>query len=220
MEIVTTIFSGPILPASLLLVAVLLWSAMALVGSVDLDLGGDLDLDVDLDGSTGNPIAAGLSAFALRWMNIGYVPLVIWVGVFAIFWWFISACLWSLMDQHFFSPPGWLWSSLLAVKNAALGAIATKFATNPMKQWFVTEELTAKSLVGQECEIASSTADETFGQVKYQTDGSPLLLNVRTDGPTLVKGSKVWLTHYDEKTRTFIVSSAMPISDVVSEQPE
>lgn len=206
MEILTTVFSGPILPASLLLSVMLMWSFIALLGSVDLDMGaGDLDLDVDLNVG-GNPIATGMSAFALRWMNLRNVPLIIWLGIYSVLWWFVSASLWSLVDSHFFSPPGWLWSTLLALKNAIIAVLLTKLATTPMKKWFITERLAAGSIVGQECEISSLTATPEFGQVKFKTEGAPLLLNVRTDGPTLSKGTAVWLTHYDENSRTYIVS--------------
>ncbi|GAB5402345.1 MAG: hypothetical protein Aurels2KO_05760 [Aureliella sp.] len=177
-----------------------------MLGSVDLEVGGgDLDLDVDLNAG-GNPIATGMSAFALRWMNIRDVPLIVWLGVFSISWWFVSASLWSLIDSTFFTPPGWLWSTVLAIKNAAIAILLTKLATTPMKPWFVTERLVATSLIGKECEISSLTATPDFGQVRYKTEGAPLLLNVRTDGPTLSKGDRVWLAHYDEKTRTYIVS--------------
>jgi hypothetical protein len=75
-----------------------------------------------------------------------------------------------------------------------------------MRGWFTSEKLTSKSLIGQECEISSHEASPEFGQVKFKTDGSPLLLNVRTDGPHLAKGERVWITHYDPARRVYIVS--------------
>ena len=207
MEIVTTLFSGPVLPATLALIAMLIWSFLGMLGSIDLDApGGDLDFDVDIDASGGNPIADGMSAVAMKWTNLKRVPPIIWLGIFSVAWWFISACLWTLVDRHFFSPPGWTWSIILAVKNAALGVLVAKFATAPMAPWFLREELTAHSLVGKECEIASLTATPEHGQVKYKTEGSPLLLNVETDGGTLARGTRVWITHYDAKRRIYIVS--------------
>ncbi len=220
MEIVATLFSGPLLPATLLLVAMLFWSFLGMLGSIDLDMpGAELDLDVDLDATGGNPIGDGMSTLAIKWVNLKSVPLIVWLGVFSVIWWFISACLWTIMDQHFFSPPGWIWSALLAVKNAAIGVLLTKFATAPMARWFVTEKLSANSIVGQECEISSLTANEEFGQVKYKTEGSPLLLNVRTDGSELVRGTRVWITHYDAKNRLYIVSpTTTGAADVLSSE--
>lgn len=207
MEIVTTLFSGPILPATLLLLVMLFWSFMALLGSVDLDLPGtDMDFDVDLDASTANPIADGMSALTLKWLNLKTVPIIIWMAVFSVTWWFLSASLWSLVDRHFFDPPGWLWSCLLVAKNLAIALPLTKLITTPMQGWFTVEQLTAMSLVGQECEISSFTASPDFGQVKFKTEGAPLLLNVHTDGPNLAQGARVWITHYDAKKRIYIVS--------------
>ena len=65
----------------------------------------------------------------------------------------------------------------------------------------------SKSLIGKEAEISSYEATSEHGQVKYKTDAAPLLLNVRTDGPHLEKGTRVWITHYDPKRRVYIVSA-------------
>lgn len=206
-EILNNLITGPVLPASLLLGIMLTWSALAMLGTVDLDMpGADVDLDVDLDGG-GVGATDGLSALCLKWANLKDVPIVIWMGIFAVLWWFISASLWSLMDSRFFDPPGILWSSLLVVKNLAIAIPLTKLSTSPMKRWFITERLTANSLVGKECQISSLQATPEFGQVKYKTEGSPLLLNVKTDGTHLAKGATVWITHYDAKNRVYIVSA-------------
>lgn len=207
MELITTFFSGPILPASILLCFLLGWSLLALLGTVELDLpGSNLNLDGDVDLGDATTLGDGAALLTLRWLNIGHVPLALWMGVLAIVWWLASATLWLLVDQQFFSPPGWLWSSLLVIKNLAIAVPVTKLVTNPMRSWFVTEKLNARSLVGQECQISSAQATPEFGQVKFKTDGAPLLLNVRTDGPHLANGTTVWITHYDAKNRVYLVS--------------
>lgn len=202
---------GPVLPATLLLGLMLAWSLLALLGTVDLDMpGGDLDLDVDLDvdvdAGGGVGPADGLAVLALKWLNVKDIPLVLWLGTFSLIWWLISACLWSVVDSRFFESPGIFMSSLLVAKNLAVALPITKYATRPMKPWFIIEKHSASSLVGKECEISSLEASPEFGQVKYKTEGSPLLLNVRTDGAHLAKGERVWITHYDAKHRVYIVS--------------
>ncbi len=224
MEIVITIFSGPVLPATLLLGVVVGWSLLAMLGAVELDMPGadlDLDIDVDVDTPTGAEAVGGLGIVTLRWLNLKEIPMVIWMGAFASIWWFTSACLWSLLDAHFFSPPGWFWSTLLVARNLAISLPITKFVTNPMKKWFITERLNSSSIVGQEGQISSLQATSEFGQVRLKTDGSPLLLNVRTDGPHLVQGTRVWLTHYDAKHRVYIVSPTTtdaPSTDSVTQE--
>lgn len=208
MELINNLFVGPVLPATCLLGLMVAWSLLAILGTVDFDMpGGDVDLDLDVDIDSPSGLAAdGLSVLVLRWLNLKDIPLVLWVGVLAITWWLFSACLWTLVDSRFFDPPGWGWSSLLVIKNLAISIPVTRLLTMPMKKWFVTERLSASSLVGKECEIASLEASPEFGQVKFKTEGAPLLLNVRTDGPHLARGEQVWITHYDAKRRLYIVS--------------
>ena len=221
MELITSFFAGPILPATVLLLLMLGWSLLAVLGTVDLDMpGGDLDLDLDVDGdatsaapnaigqaaSSTGPAGNSVGVLALRWLNVREVPLVIWLGVFSLTWWTISAGAWWLVDKRFFESPGLLVSGILVIRNVALTLPITKWTTSPMTGWFVTERLSSSSIVGQECEISSLEASPEFGQVQYKTDGSPLLLNVRTDGPHLARGTRVWITHYDAKNRIYIVS--------------
>jgi hypothetical protein len=227
MELLTSFFSGPVLPASILGCFLAVWSLMAILGAVDFDLPGadlnlDGDVDIDFDASSGGESAAGglgaLGLIAARWLNIAKVPLVLWVGVLSIVWWMVSALLWNTVERHYFSPPGWLGSSLLAAKNLAIAVAITKFATNPMCKWFDVERISASAIVGQECAISSLEATPEFGQVKFKTVGSPLLLNVRTDGPHLAQGTRVWITHYDSKRRVYIVSPTG--TDTISETQE
>lgn len=210
MEWITSIFTGPVLPATAFLGILLLWSLLAILGTIDFDIPG---AGVDLDGGSGSSLepsaaagTAGIGLAASRWLNLHSIPLAVWIAIFGVTWWFISAMLWVWIDQRFFSPPGWLWSSLLVARNMAVSVPLTKWLTQPMRGWFVTERITAASLIGRECSISSSEATPTFGQVKLKTDGSPLLLNVRTDGEHLAQGTCVWITHYDEKRRVYIVS--------------
>lgn len=240
MELITAIFSGPVLPATLFLGILLIWSLLALLGAIDFDvtgtgadIGGDVggaDFSASADGvsqlggagtggvTTGSAAggaglepsaAAGTASIGLvasRWLNLNSVPLAIWTACFGVLWWFTSAMLWVIVDQYFFSPLGWLWSSVLVFRNVLVAATATKLLTNPIRPWFVQERITATSLIGRECSISSSEATPSFGLVKLPTDGSPLLLNVRTDGEHLVQGTRVWITHYDAKRRVYIVS--------------
>lgn len=179
-----------------------------MLGAVDLDMpGGDIDVGGDFDVDTGGVhVTDGMSVLFLKWVNLRDIPLVIWLGAFSIIWWFLSASLWSLVDSRFFDPAGWGWSSLLVVKNLAIAVPITKWLTNPMKGWFVTEKLASSSLIGKECQISSLEATPEFGQVKFKTAGAPLLLNVRTDGEHLAQGACVWITHYDAQNRVYIVS--------------
>ena len=209
MEFLNALITGPVLPATVMAGLMLCWSILAIFGTLDLDLASDIDVDMDMDVdiSDMSVTSNGLGYVALRWLNIGQVPLMIWGCVLAVNWWVVSVSTWIFGYSNFFQDsPGWLWSTLLAGINLGIAIVITKYLTAPMKHWFVVEKITARNLVGQECEISSLEATPEFGQVKYKTDGAPLLLNVRTDGEHLMKGTRVWITHYDAKQRVYIVT--------------
>lgn len=148
----------------------------------------------------------GFGIQAIRWLNLSEMPLVLWAVVFALLWWAVSLFNWMAFDSWFFKNPNWFFTSILVVRNLTFTIPMVKLCTIPMRGWFGSTHLESRSLIGHECEISSSVATPEFGQVKFKTDGSPLLLNVRTDGPHLPKGSKVWITHYDPKRRVYLVS--------------
>jgi hypothetical protein len=85
-----------------------------------------------------------------------------------------------------------------------------------MRGWFQSTTFESKSIIGKEAEISSYDASPDNGQVKFKTDGAPLLLNVRTDGPHLAKGTRVWITHYDSVKRLYIVSPTTSASSFSS----
>lgn len=189
-----------------------------------LDLPSDAPLDVGLDSSasesawshfgtiaaSGSREAAkdwfaGMSIAALRWLNLGGVPLMIWGAIFAVSWWCVSGILWIAIDRQIFEPT-WLWSGLLAIKNLILAALLTKLLTKPLKRSLTPNRITTQSLIGKECVISSTEATPEFGLVKFKTGGAPLLLNVRTDGPRLARGTPVWIVHYDRARKVYLVS--------------
>jgi len=152
----------------------------------------------------------------MKWLNLKQLPLVMWAGIFTISWWSVSILIWVIIDTALVKEPGFLAVSMMITRNVVLGLLATKAITQPMRGWFDTKELTSVSLVGQEAEISSFDATPENGQAKFKTDGAPLLLNVRTDGPHVPKGTRVWLTHYDSKKRVYIVSATTTTSNSTS----
>ncbi len=217
-EIFSPLIAAPVFPASVLLVLVGMWS----LATVVLGLGHDYHLfsgHVDAPGGAGGSIqdtashhlteAVGITVLTpIRWLNLHTVPLFLWTLVFASVWWVVSLSLWLFMDGPLFGEPGWFITTGLFVKNVAISLPLTKYLTYPFRNIFSgTEGLAPKSLIGEEAEIWSYDATVNHGQARFKTDGAPLLLNVKTDGPTLVKGTKVWIAHYDEAKRVYIVSA-------------
>jgi hypothetical protein len=230
-EFLLSLVAAPVLPATIFLVVLVVWSlATIVIGGLDSHLAASWHLHNPFTGG-GHADADGLShtithalgdamgsviLAPVKWLNLKQLPIVLWAGIFTISWWSLSILIWVSVDTVLIQAPGALVVSLMIVRNVVLGLLTTKAITQPMRGWFDSKELTSVSLVGQEAEISSYDATPENGQVKFKTEGAPLLLNVRTDGPHLPKGTRVWLTHYDPQRRIYIVSATTTTSKPTS----
>jgi len=197
--VIDSLFVGPLWPASVLLLLVVSYLAISLLSSLDID---GLDLDID-------PNAHGwqsLGALSLRWLHLDEIPLVIWGGVFACVNWLIAYILWTAFDSQRYEPTLMV-SVLLSIRNGVIAGTLTKFATAPLVPYLAKSlAYDDGSLIGQTAVISSGEATPAFGQAKYDTGGAPLLLNIRTDGPHLRKGTVVRIASYEPTKRTYIVT--------------
>ncbi len=203
-EILTTCFSGPVFPASILLILVSLYWLMVILGAFDLDM---FDLDVDTGG--GQPEIEGMVGVGmavLRVLNLGKIPLMLWVSVFAISLWMVSV-VWYYPR---YSEDAWL-SLQILLRNGAIAVVATKILTQPMLRWVDQSKMTsAIDLVGQLCVISTSEVTDTRGQAKIFTDAAPLLLDVRTHGAALGKGDVARIVEYDSVKNVYFVEKTKP----------
>ena len=175
------------------------------------DVGVDADVAVDApDGDVphvSSDLFGGLAGLAVRWTNFGRLPIVIWGGVFTVAYWGITAWLWYAFDSNRYAPT-WLPSTLLAVRNFVIATAITKVITQPMLKLIKNPIKYGKDqLLGCTCEISSIEATPTFGQAKFRTDASPLLLNVRTNGPAIAKGTEVRIIGFDKEKRIYTVTN-------------
>ena len=209
---------GPVWPASLLLILMILYSAVAALGVADFDLSLDVDLDVDVDvpdldaGIDGTEIQGpglmgSLGAMTVRWSNFGRIPIAIWGGVFTLALWGISYSLWHGYDVDRYSPT-WIPSILLTIRNTVVAIAITKVVTQPLVGKFDKEPgYDAKRIVGSTCEISSIEATPSFGQAKFRTNAAPLLLNVQTDGTTIPRGTEVRIVEFNPHNRIYTVTN-------------
>ncbi len=231
-EFLSSLFAAPVFPATIMMGFLVVWSLFTIVvGGLDSHLaaswhlhnpfsgehpfpGGHTDgegLTHSITHALGDAMGSVILAPA-KWLNLQQLPIVLWAGIFTLDWWAASILLWNTLDVAYFKEPGSFIISMLIVRNLILGLLATKLITQPMRGLFDTTELSSVSLVGEEAEISSLDATPESGQVKFKTGSAPLLLNVRTDGPHLPKGTRVWLTHYDKQKRIYIVSATTTTS--------
>ena len=227
-ELADRMFVGPVWPASILVCLMVGYTLLALIGLIDLgfdppdlDLDPGLDIDVSIDGvgldaagldaaggaDVGVDFLHGLGAGSIRATNFGRVPLVLWGGVFTVAFWSVSYGLWHTIESGLFSPPGWFLSSLLSLPNVVIAVAVTKGVTQPMLKHFVPPpKYGHEKLLGATCEICTIEATGEFGQAKFRTDAAPLLLNVRTDGPHIPKGTEVRIIGFDRDKRIYKVT--------------
>ncbi len=212
LQFASHLFVGPVWPASILVCLLAIYTLLALIGLVDLDVDMpdietpdietlDVDTNVDLDA------LQGIGAATVRWTNFGRVPVVIWGGIFTLGFWIVSYLLWHQFDVRRYEPT-LLASTLLCLRNLVIATGIAKVCTEPMVKHFVAAPAYDQTrLIGATCEIVSVEATPDYGQARFRTDAAPLLLNVRTDGPHIDKGKEVRIVAFDSKTRVYQVTN-------------
>ena len=207
-ELSSAMLVGPIWPATVLVGLLVLYTLLALIGLVDLDLDvPDVDVDVEIDLADGVDldVLQGIGAASLRYVNLGRVPMIIWGGVFTVFFWSVSYTLWHHFDADRYSPTI-LASTLLSIRNVVLATMATKFVTAPLVKHFAPAvQYDSGRLIGATCEVSSLEVSAKHGQAKFRTDAAPLLLNVRSRQQNFVRGDEVRILDYDPRSRLYIV---------------
>lgn len=199
------------------------YATLAMIGLIDFGMDApDLDLDPGLDMSVdpgvdlevpdmdGAPVEwdfwQGIGATSVRWTNFGRVPIVIWGSAFTVAFWSISYLLWHGFDSERYAAtlgP----STLLVIRNGVLALVITKFITEPLIKYFLPgPSYDEHTLIGATCEVSSLEATPEFGQGKFRTNAAPLLLNIRTDGAHITKGTEVRIIDFDREKRIYKVT--------------
>jgi len=195
-------FTMPVLPSTLLVLGIVCYGVLVLLGALDFDLL-DIDVDIDADADLGAVSSAGF--VALKFLNIGEVPVMIWLCIYGLVWWGISQALWISWDQTARDPH----TTLLLFRNVATSVVLTKFITNPLAKVFAKPaRFRPEELVGRECEISTYEVTTEFGQAKCPTDAAPLILDVRMEAGQLSKGEKARIVDYDPKGKIHYLAAA------------
>lgn len=199
---VNSLFVGPVWPASVLVLLVVAYLMLSLMGAVDFDAP---DMTIDADGWQ------SLGATSLRWLNLGQVPIILWLGCFSILYWLVSYTLWTFFESERYQPT-LVESAFLATRNAIISILGTKLLTGPFVPYLAEGTgYSEETIIGERCVISSMQATPDFGQAKYSTGGAPLLLNIRTDGSTLSKGDAAIIVAYDTERRLYTVTPETPL---------
>lgn len=181
---------------TLLLALVVCYWLLVILGAMDFDTDiPDVDLDLDSDGhhahhgmSTG-----GVWLTAGRFLGFSQVPLVVWGSFMVLFLWFGSLVL----NQVWNPSQSTLQAFILLLPNLISSLVITKIVTIPVARLFkamADSDTEAEEVIGRTGVVCSMEADETYGQLEITANGAPLLINVRTQGGTLVKGTQAKIT--------------------------
>lgn len=201
-DLVETYFQMPVLPFSGLLCLVTLYWLMVILGGIDLDLFDidfDMDLDVDADVS---PSFTDFGLLGLKWLNIGEIPFMIWLSIVALCSWLVA-----MVFDRGGDAPSTQESTIAILRSLAIGIVATKVLTNPMRgKLRMKQPNTVQDLLGQTCSVVTSEVTTTFGNaVCHVDDGAPLRLNVRTLDGSIPKNAIVQIIDYVPETGIYYV---------------
>lgn len=181
---------------TLLLALVVCYWLLVVLGALDFEADlPDADLDLDSDGhhahhgmSTG-----GVWITAGRLFGFSQVPIVVWLSFLFLFMWFLSLVL----NEKWNPSHSTLQTFILLLPNLVGSLVITKLVTIPVARLFkamADSDTEAEVVIGRTGTVCSIEADETYGQLEITANGAPLLINVRTQGGTLVKGTKAKIT--------------------------
>ena len=199
-EFIEGCFSWPSYPATVLLLLVCGYWVLVMIGAVDMEIL-DFDLDVDADASI-----LQFGFIPLKFLNLGSVPTMLWVSVFALVGWVLSRLLDSPAPHPSFQ---WAGDTQAILRDFGVAAIATKFVTAPLRGRFdPAEPNRARELIGHTCVITTSEVTDSFGEAEYATDGAPLKLNVRTSDGPLTKGDSAVIVDFTAENNLYFVTRA------------
>jgi hypothetical protein len=195
------------LPATLLLILVLLYWFTVMLGVLDLSsLDVDVDMpDMDMEADMGGSSPVGFDAF-LEYFNIRYVPISIMISLFGLSFWVVS------MIGNMYLNPAYIGIIGLAifVGNVVVSAHVAKVLSIPFIPLFksIRQEVSAKrNLVGSRVVVTSSKVDADFGQADIVDDGPPITLSVRTEGEEILKGTEAVILHHQPEKDLYIITT-------------
>ncbi len=218
-ELLEACFAGTNVVPTVLLGLVLLYWLLVLIGALaldafdfdldmDADVGGDIDVDGDLDIDVAEPGAfasvLSLGVVVLRFMNIGRVPLMVWLSVFALALWLSTMALDKPQNHATLAQ-----DLLILLRNGVIAVACAKIITQPLRGKFdVVEAPRVRDLMGRECTVVTPTLNEQSGQSRCATEGAPRLLNARTRSEPLAKGDRAVIIEIDLAQGIYFVEKA------------
>lgn len=205
-----TCFTWPIVPATILVMFVVLYWLLVILGAMDVDVL-DFDLEFDPDSSS----ILGFGWVGVRYLNLGEVPLMLWLSLFGLSWWTFALVVEAGMPQDEWPPLIWA-----MVRDVGVALVLTKLLTQPLRGRFEHREPNpSKEIIGRTCVVTTNEVTESFGFAECRTEAAPLLLTVRTRGETLHKGDAALIVDFDPENQVYFVEPTEGTTeDTIAEQ--
>jgi hypothetical protein len=199
------------LPFTVLLGVFVLYWLFVIVGALDSDFG---DADADLGGHDGHDghhghhaEDGGFLTGMFHFINLGEAPLMVVLSILSLSMWICS-----LIANFYFTEHNALLALAYLVPNLLVSALVTRYVTLPLRPLFRLlrrAEDNHQPMVGRPCRITTSNASSSFGQAEVETNGAPLLIDVRTmDGISLPRGSNAVIFREDTERGIYYVIEA------------
>ncbi len=209
-------------PFTVLILIVMIYWLLVMLGALGGEHGSEVDHDLETDFDAehhveghhhGHHEGGSLWSSALKFVNLGEVPVMIVLSVLVLTSW-----TFSMVANHYWTGG----SSLLALAflgvNFVVTIIITRYVTMPLKPLFraINKQYDKPvELIGAPGKILTTEANGEFGQGEITTDGAPLLINVRVlNNETLRRGDLAVVVREDKENRIFyITANPLPNTD-------
>ena len=208
-EIWQLAISPGVLPATLLLIPILLYWIVGALGVFNLDLDGvdPSAMDANGDGVTDHHdgVFANVMGGMTRLVNAQDIPLMVILTLITLFLWS------SLMISHFLFAavaPSWM----LAIASLVASIVLTRLATIPLRPFFLALKKDSENhvpVVGRSGVVRTHELTDSHGQIEVPDPMGPMLLNARVKPGVapLRKGDEVIVFEFDSSRSIYYVKS-------------
>ncbi len=209
-EIWQLAISPGVLPATLLLIPILLYWVIGALGVFQLDLDGvdPTSLDTNGDGQTDahDGTFANIMSGMMRLVNASDIPLMVVITLLVIFLW---TCL--MISQHLFGNfplPDWS----LTLGSLFVALLLTRITTPALRPFFRALKKDAEQhvpVIGRTGVVRTCELTDSHGQIEVPDPIGPMLLNARLKPgmPPLKKGDEVIVFEYDPDRALYFVKA-------------
>ena len=204
-ELMNHLFSAPLMVSTgLMLIVIAYWLISILTGlgldAIDFDL--DFDTNADVGGVDG---FMGIGLLPLKWLNIGAIPLMLWASIFAVAFFFASLGVERYQPLTAEAATGVI--AIRVIWVMGVGALGTKFITQPMRGWFKEHILNPHEFIGKQA-TTRITTHTTRGKIFIERKEGDLISEARTAGKEIPNGTRVTVVSYDETQKVYMVAES------------